>query len=52
LLIDALTSGPNRAPDRPHHADMRCWLLLLLSLLPVSLLLTLLLLMLSLALLV
>jgi len=37
--VDALTSGPNRAADHHHYANMRCWLLLMLSLLPVSLLL-------------
>jgi len=48
----AVTSGPNRAPYRPHYANIRCWLLLLPSLLPMSLLLRLLLLLLSVTLLV
>jgi len=38
LPFAAVTSGPNRAPDCPHHANICCWLLLLLSLLPMSLL--------------
>ena len=39
MLVNALISGPNRAADRYRYANMRCWLLLMLSLLPVSLLL-------------
>jgi len=48
LLFAAVTSGPKRAPDCPHHANIRCWLLLLLWLLLMSLLLRLLLLSLTL----
>ena len=33
LSFAAVTSGPNRAPNCPYHVNVRCWLLLLLSLL-------------------
>ncbi len=48
LTFATVTSGPNRAPDCPHHANICCWLLLLLSLQLMSLLLRLLLLSLTL----